>query len=279
MGKMPLFSFLNKKTLNKYEKTEEYQFYMKNKEYLLPLNFHYHLVFSENNAFKIIQANILIKAMMNKEIYDETLKRSQDELLTIIDGRNEYLKSKIWKALDENQAIYFEKDATRIYLPIYSRAMNLIYNDDPIKLLEYPYTEIVKDARSSCIDLFDLYNYDLYASPFTHLIKIKEDKTSCAFYHPDFETIFIINDQGRLDIAIPLFDKYLKERDHHLLMKRVANVVDDFYSNERKKFVRSLRDNGLISSKMCSILLRKESIRSIRRTKVALKGKSIDEIL
>ena len=161
MGKMPLFSFLNKKTLNKYEKTEEYQFYMKNKEYLLPLNFHYHLVFSENNAFKIIQANILIKAMMNKEIYDETLKRSQDELLTIIDGRNEYLK----------------------------------------------------------------------------------------------------------------------ERDHHLLMKRVANVVDDFYSNERKKFVRSLRDNGLISSKMCSILLRKESIRSIRRTKVALKGKSIDEIL
>ena len=148
MGKMPLFSFLNKKTLNKYEKTEEYQFYMKNKEYLLPLNFHYHLVFSENNAFKIIQANILIKAMMNKEIYDETLKRSQDELLTIIDGRNEYLKNKIWKALDENQAIYFEKDATRIYLPIYSRAMNLIYNDDPIKLLEYPYTEIVKDARS-----------------------------------------------------------------------------------------------------------------------------------
>ena len=119
----------------------------------------------------------------------------------------------------------------------------------------------------------------MYASPFTHLIKIKEDKTSCAFYHPDFETIFIINDQGRLDIAIPLFDKYLKERDHHLLMKRVANVVDDFYSNERKKFVRSLRDNGLISSKMCSILLRKESIRSIRRTKVALKGKSIDEIL
>ena len=75
------------------------------------------------------------------------------------------------------------------------------------------------------------------------------------------------------------FDKYLKERDHHLLMKRVANVVDNFYSNERKKFVRSLRDNGLISSKMCSILLRKESIRSIRRTKVALKGKSIDEIL
>ena len=31
---------------------------------------------------------------MNKEIYDETLKSSQDELLTIIDGRNEYLKNK-----------------------------------------------------------------------------------------------------------------------------------------------------------------------------------------
>lgn len=273
-----VFRFLKRKKKNIFDKTQEYKFYNENKDILSCVYSFYHPIL-ETDDFKIIQANILIKALKNKEIFDNTISSCQNELLTIIDGRNEYVKEKVWKDLDNECAPYFEVDSARIYIPIYSRAMNLIYNDYSSKLTHYPYSELAQKPISSCIDTFDIYNYQVYDSPFTSLIKIKEDKSSAAFYHPDFETIYIINDQGRLDLKIPLFDKYIKNPNRHRLLDRISSCVEAFYSNDRKLFLKTLYNKELVSKKTYRKLIRKVSIKMIRRNKLAAKGKSIDEIL
>ena len=81
------------------------------------------------------------------------------------------------------------------------------------------------------------------------MIKIDEDKTSAAFYHKEFETIYIINNQGRLDISIRLFDKYLTTKNKDLLFERLQEVVSCFYKGDRETFIKSLFLNKFISLK------------------------------
>jgi hypothetical protein len=278
-----IFKWLKgKKKNNIYAKTNEYTYYISNIALLSDAFPSYKFPLVENNTFRIIQMNILINALKNKNIIEETLDKCIHELNPInitTEEKNLYIRNHIWKELDLHNSPYFIIDRARIYIPLYSQGLNLIYNDECSKLFEYPYNQLKNDPSTAAIDLFDVYNYALYDSKFTHLIKIKEDKSSAAFYHPEFETIYIINDQGRLDIAIDLFDRHIKNINSDDIIKRVEDVVENFYSNDRKKFIKSLYKNQFISEKIYRKLSHKVSIRIIKKGRLVQKGKTPDEVL
>ena len=105
---------------------------------------------------------------------------------------------------------------------------------------------------------------------------IKKGKTSAAFYEKSFETIYIINDQGRLDSVIPVFDKYLKQKDETNIIERISRVIEFYYSNDRNKFIRSLYSEKLISDKMYHLLLKNASLRALKKEKL-IRKKTLDD--
>lgn len=271
---------LKRKRKTDFSKTDEYLFYMKHAVTYASVLSYYHFTTNEKKPFRIIQANTILKALINKGLFEENLEAFSLEATQELNVKQDaYIKGKVWSLLESQKAPYFNVDKTRIYIPVFSRSLNLIYNEECSKVLEYPYSNLLQNPRSSCIDLFDVYNYELYDSPFSSLIKIKEDKTSCAFYHPDFETIYIINNQGRLDVEISLFDKYLSNKEQHHIFNKLENVVDCFYKTDIKKFIRSLLDNGFISKKTYYHLTYKLSRSLIRRDHLFNKGNENNEVL
>ena len=238
-----IFKMINSKKKNVLSNTLEYQFFAKNARVLSKFDGFYKLRSFDEKTFKIIQSNILIKTMENKMLIEEIV--SDNSLIN---------KEELEQKLIELNRPFLLSDENKIYLPIYSKGLNFIYLEEPSKLLEFPYYELKDDPVSSCIDLFDEYNLNLYNSNFTNLIKIDEDKTSAAFYHKEFETIYIINNQGRLDISIRLFDKYLVDKNEDLLFERLKEVVSCFYKGDRETFIKSLFLNKFISLKRYKML-------------------------
>jgi hypothetical protein len=246
---------INSKKKNVYSNTLEYQFFAENSRILSKLEHVYKLRSYDEKTFKIIQANILIRALLNKNFIESKV---EDKDMS---------KPELESLLKANKCPKFTIDGCEIYVPIYSKGLNFIYVDEPNKLKEYPYDELKEDIASSCIDLFDEYNINLYESNFTNLIKLGEDKTSAAFYHKEFETIYIINDQGRLDLSIRLFDKYLDSHDYTNLEERLINVIKCFFNKDRHAFINSLYSNKFISQTTYKMLLSK-SLKNISKNKV-----------
>lgn len=244
-----IFKMINSKKKNTLSNTLEYQFFAKNARILSKYEGFYKLRSFDEKTFKIIQSNILIKTMQTKEIIEDIV--SDNSLIS-----REELKEKL---IELNRPFFICED-NKIYLPIYSKGLNFIYIEEPSKLLEFPYCELKEEHISSCIDLFDEYNLELYGSSFTNLIKIDEDKTTAAYYHKEFETIYIINNQGRLDISIRLFDKNLTNKNEDCLMERLKEVVSCFYKDDRETFIKSLFLNKFISLKRYK-MLKKTQIR------------------
>ena len=276
-----LYKILSKRKKKiKLSSSDQYRFYVENSPKFSSVLSYYHLSTGETNPFKIIQANIIIKALMNKELIESNLERiSLDATQNTEVREDEFIKKSVWKLLEEENAPYFSLEKSRIYVPIFSHSLNIIYNEECGKLLEFPYDNLVKNPKSSCVDLFDTYNFKLYDSPFTSLILIKEDKTSSAFYDPDFEMVYIINNQGRLDLEISLYDKYLKHVEKHHTLSKIQELMEKFYDNDYHGFVNSLYKNKFISKKTFNYIKNKKSLTIIRQDKIYSKGKFSDEVL
>lgn len=258
--------------------TEEYKLYFKYCTLYPSILSFYRFSINETNPFRIIQANIVIKSLINKDLIENRLKEIKS--LGLLDSYSEEeIRDDIWKLLDEHNSPYISVEKSRVYIPIFSRTLNLIYNEECSKILEYPYSDLIKKPKSSCIDLFDTYNFSLYESPFSSLILIKKDISSAAYYHPDFETIYIINNQGRLDLEIPLFDRYIKHPEQHKIINKVQDVVEYFYNNDFNGFVKSLYLNKFISKKTYSLIRHKIFVGMIKKDRIYSKGKDSNEVL
>ena len=260
-----------------YSSTEDFRFFSENAgKYAQILSF-YHIPLSERNPFRVIQGNILIRSAMNKKLVDDVLNLEYDNSLKVTEvSQNEYLRKKLWNSYEKNNSPYFSVGKARIYIPLFSIPLNIIYNDQCDKLVEYPYNQLTKNPLTSFVDIFDTYGYKVYDSKFTNLVLIKEDKTSAAFYSNDFSCIYIINDQGRLDQIIPLYDKYIKHPEMHHIMSKLTDVVDAYYSSSYPTFVFSLYSNGFISKKTYKKMRKRFQNRLSRKEKFASKGEKND---
>ena len=133
---------------------------------------------------------------------------------------------------------------------IFFQSINSLYLNEPEKLNEYPYTDLLKSFAGLVIDPFDTYGYELYNTYFTKLVKIDTYKNEAAFFHYDTYTIYIINDQGRLDRKIVLFDRYMRRIVTTHMLERIRPVVKAYFANDKQEFINSLEKSGFISAKM-----------------------------
>ena len=116
---------------------------------------------------------------------------------------------------------------------------------------------MTKKYEPFLVEPFETYSVDLFNSLFTQLVKIDESRTSIAFYHYDFNAIFIINRQGTLDNIIYLFDKYLKNPHKYNIIERIKPLTRAYYNNDLAEFVNLLYKNGFVSyyvfRKICKV--------------------------
>ena len=86
------------------------------------------------------------------------------------------------------------------------------------------------------------------------MIRSLGDKTSNAFFSVDDYCIYVINSQGRLDVVINLYDRFMYKYNLKEIMVRVNKVMEKYYSFEKKEFIKELYNQKFISSRMYHML-------------------------
>ncbi len=195
--------------------------------------------FNDNSSlFGIIKSDIVLFGLVNKAKMDKDIASFTENQL-----KDPFIISSMHTGLP-----YLSYKQSRIYIPTYSQAVNDIYGHNPNALKSFPYYVLLKDSKASLIDPFDTYGNLLFSSPFARLIKLDaHDQDSNAFYHPEYQTIFVINNFGCLEQEIPLFDEKCRDYDSQHLFDRLETLMRDYYQNNRDSFLTHLLTLGLIS--------------------------------
>ena len=245
---------LRAKKRKSFESTVEFKFYNENKHLLDKLNKFPIVNESVNDDFNIIRINILLKSLLNK-LAIETEVNSLGEY---IQSGEKVEQSKFIQTIRDKtlELPYFNDNKNKIFIPTFSRAINYIYSREPYKLLEYPYNELILNFKDSMIDPFDVYGYEIYNSYFTRLVEVgvSQDKKEACFFHYDTNTLYFVNDQGRLDKKLVLFDKYIKRPNTSHMLERIKPVVEAYFNYDKEEFIASLIKGKFISNKMLSII-------------------------
>lgn len=243
------------KTLENYQKTragfdksEEFEFFNANRDIISKLPRFSFLDDVGHDEFNIMRANILIHSYLNKKAIEEEM----DTLDQKLKKGEKFDHIKIVQNLKEAMVDrpYYKEKQDKIYIAFFSRTLNAIYNYEPEKLLNNPYTVLKDKFQDSIIDPFDTYGSELFNSTFTRLIKVKESNNVTAYFHYDTYTIYFINNQGRLDNKFILFDRYLKHPSYSHMMDRIIPVIDAYFAFDKNGTINALHDQGFISSKL-----------------------------
>lgn len=227
---------------------EDFKYFIENREKLGKFKTFLKLYDSEENEFDIIRANILLRGLENKTLFET-------EILNIHShGDMEHAQFvNTLKEVTIDQP-YHEVNGVKIFIPFFSSALNQIYVNEPEKLLVPPYSDLIDNFEDACIDPFDTYGAELYNSYFSSLVKVASIEHETAFFHYDTYTLYFVNDQGRLDAKLVLFDKFIKKPYYTHMLERISPVVDAYFNNDRKKMIDAMLENKLISSQMHKLL-------------------------
>ena len=240
----------NKKHRASFYKSDEYSFFSSNKGLLGKVERFSFLDDSKKDEFDIMRANIIIHSYLNKVAFEDEMVNFENH----IKSGESIDHVKMIQALRERMVDcpYYkeENEKDKIYIPFFSRSLNTLYFREPEKLLVPPYSNLKDQFSDSVIDPFDVYGAELYNSNFTRLLKIKKVDNVTAYFHYDTYTIYFINNQGRLDNKIVLFDKHMKRPSVSHMLDRIRPVIDAYFANDRASLINALHDNELISSKM-----------------------------
>ena len=256
------------KTLKRYQrptpfgKCAEREFFLANRVVLtkVPLFADY---MKADDPFTIIRANIIIRAILNKESIEKAYfghrKLEKKDLVTPEDLPT------IMKGVQSDLPYHlYGTNKDKIYIPIFPVALNLVYSQDYEKLEVAPYMSLLNKFAGVVVDPFDYYGPDLYDSYFTRLILIRKTKEGSAYFDYDSDAIYFVNKQGRPDATLCLFDKYLEKVSHNHMVKRLTPVVDAFYKGDKEELTRQLVENQLISSKLIYRISAKETAHFLR---------------
>lgn len=248
---MTIYEILDRK--QKYRRPfssgEDFKYFIENRENLGKFRRFENLYDSEENEFDIMRANILLRGLENKKLFEAEIENIHNH------GAIEHGSFVI--ALKERtiDQPYYETNGIKVFIPFFSRTLNSIYVNEPEKLLVLPYSELKNNFEEACVDPFDTYGAELFNSYFSSLVKIDQNKHVTAFFHYDTNTIYFINDQGRLDAKLVLFDKYIKRPIFTHMMERISPVIKAYFNNNRRAMVDALLENNLISGQMHKLLL------------------------
>ncbi len=235
-----------------FKKRDDYYFFLEHKNLLSNLEI-YRFLDNPSDEFELIRANIVIHSLLNKIKLDKAIQYAFGSSKMKTSEAIEYVYSQM-------EGLPYIRDANKkIYVPIFTRAINMLYYQDFGKLLQSPYNSLIKHFDSSCIDLFETYNFALYDSLFTKFVKVYQDEEIMVVYHFDFQSLYVINIEGRLDAKIALFDKYMHKPMTNHIVERVKPVIEAYKNDDRDAFYNALIENNLVSSRLINKIKRKEA--------------------
>lgn len=257
---MGIFSLLDKyqRKRKAFQKSEEYRFFLENRESLNKFPKYSFLYDSDIDDFSVMRANCILYGLFNKD----TVEKEVINLNKYLPSHSKSDSRIFRKALEERlvELPYLTSNKEKIFIPFFTRAINLIYVEEPEKLLIPPYFELIKNYTNAIVDPFDTYGAELFNSYFSRLVKVFSNGKEIAYFHYDTLTIYIVNSQGRLDEKIVLFDKYMKRISDHHMLERIRPVVESYFNYDREEFVQNLFKSGFISTKMLSIINKKSRV-------------------
>jgi hypothetical protein len=247
-------------------KSKDGQFFLNQKRRLLRYPAFSYLYFS-SSIFSMIQAVIILKSLQQKTQIDDYLN-IQGMLSIKTHGRIKHHLIRERFLQDLQFTYHFLDEQHVIILPFFNRAMNFIYRHEPDKLFDYPYSRLNEDFSTSIVDTFEHYAWALFSSNFVPLIPLKAgDKSSRAFYQPEARVVLIINQQGRLDATISLFDRGIKRPNLHDIINRLDQALKAYFHHDRTGFIQSLVQGGFLSEKYAKAMLNTSNAPFIRRKK------------
>jgi len=249
-----LFNYIASKAKKRkaFKQSEEYRFFLEYRHFLTKMPRFLFLYDSLEDDFSIMRANIILYSYINKLSMEEEINNLKDYINT----NNKNNHANFLKAYHELivDRPYYQDGSNKIYIPFFTRALNQTYYDDPEKLLVPPYIGLMNEFNETIIDPFDTYGSELYNSPFSRLVKIKNEGKETAFFHYDTNTIYFVNEQGRLDARLVLFDRYIRHPSYSHMLERIRPVIDAYFAFDREGMIRLLHKNGFISSHLLHLI-------------------------
>jgi hypothetical protein len=208
-----------------------------------------------SDPFLVERANILIRSILNKKaiekLYSQYAKSFKKDVKPSI-SLDDFMKEGM------SELPYFLENGHKIYVPVFPRSINSIYESHFEKLLVAPYMSLLEQYEALMVDPFDYYGNAIYDSYFTKFVAIKRKEGVLVSYDFDAEALYFINDEGRLDSRLALFDKYIEKSNKTHMVGRLQNVANAYFIGDRQILLASLLDNGFLSEKMFSKLGGKE---------------------
>ena len=248
-----LFDYIASKAKRRkgFEKSEEFRFFLENRHLLNRIPRFINFYDLDSDPFEIMRANIILQAYLNKAKMEEEINSLNTYIVSNKKNHAQFVKS-FHEIVSELP--YYQEDKDKIFIPFFTRSLNQIYFEEPEKLLTYPYNGLMENFKDTVIDPFDTYGSELYNSHFSRLVKIKKDDKETAFFHYDTNTIYFVNEQGRLDASIVLFDRYIRHPNYAHMLERIKPVVDAYFAFDREAFINALYNNGFISSHLLHLI-------------------------
>jgi len=248
---MKLFKRLEKARNKKnIRKSDEYRFYNENK-LLLSKNPNFVKYLECNDIFDVICANIVLYGIKNKDALDKII---EEEYLSSSERQISNIKAEIKERIIDLP--YMKVNNYKVYIPFFNFNTNYVYAENNEEIINEPYTNLQDNYNAFLTDPFTTYGVSLFDSLFTKFVRIDECQSSVAFYHFDFNAIFIINRQGSLDNIIYLFDKNMKHPNHTNVIIRIRPLVRAYFEGRLNDFIYLLYKNELVSysvfRKICS---------------------------
>ncbi len=193
--------------------------------------------------FDVIRANIVLRSLANKEKIEREarkvtrLEKNEDAL-----SPSEFIEGIL------NNLPYLKVNGTENYVPILPESLASLYSRDFLKLEKEPYRRLLHNYQAILVDPFDLYGYHLFDSYFTSLVPIAYDKKAMAAFDFDANRLYFINDEGRLDDEIALFDRRLEKVSKTHLAVRLKRVASAYFYFDRDALLKALVEENLVSN-------------------------------
>ena len=248
-----LFTYIASKAKKRkaFEQSEEFHFFLSNRHILTRLSHFTYLYDVEDDPFEIMRANIVLYAYINKSKMEEEINNLGNYINSNKKNHSHFVES-FHEIISELP--YYQEGSEKIYIPFFTRSLNQIYLNEPEKLLTYPYDGLKENFKDTVIDPFDAYGFELYNSHFSRLVKIRSEGKEAAFFHYDTNTIYFINEQGRLDTSLVLFDRNIMHPNYSHMLERIKPVVDAYFAFDREELINALYQNGFISTHLLHLI-------------------------
>lgn len=214
---------------------------------------------SPTDGFALMKANIILRSLDNKEAIEERAAvaninpMSSKQVEDIFFRRLSYLEHTDKKSGEKR----------KIYVPLLSEEDNRMYSSDYKLLTKGTVKHLNNEFPARYRNPFTDFGYQIFASPFSDLIPLKENKEQglMAFYAVEGKTVYIITKEGTLEEEIPLFSSDVSpiaalSLTH--LLKRLEALATAYFNYDKDAFIDLLYNFGFISEKMYVYILKRE---------------------